>query len=439
MATKLILPALGMSQETGKILHWFKAEGDQVQQGEEVVEIETDKTTLPLEAPASGYLSEISAEVGADIPVGQVIALILTRAEVESRKLPGAGVPPVSSGAASGESLPAAAEPAGPGNLPKTSNGAANPAPRQDEHVSITIEPRLIAASPKARRLASERGLILTGLKGSGPLGAILFADVPAPAAAAAATATLPAPAQAAAALPEPVPAPALTGEKLSETISISNTWRIMADRLSQSWTTVPHFYLFREVNVSQLMAWKEKAQKRTSEKLTYTDLLVTVVAAALRKHPRLNAAWLNNSIQGNKDINIGLAVAINDGLVVPVIQGADTKRLSELAAERKSLVEKAQAGRLRPDNLSGGTFTISNLGMYGVDAFQAIINPPQAAILAVGRIKEKVVALAGQTRIQPIMTLSLSCDHRVVDGARGAQFLEELADLIEEPLGVLV
>jgi pyruvate dehydrogenase E2 component (dihydrolipoamide acetyltransferase) len=211
-----------------------------------------------------------------------------------------------------------------------------------------------------------------------------------------------------------------------------------MAERLSQAWTTIPHFYLLREVNATQLMAWLADARERSSEKNTYTDLLVKVTAMALRQHPRLNASWRNNTVVANPEVNVGLAVAIDDGLVVPVIHRADTLGLSQLAARRAELVARAQAGKLSPDDLGGGTFTISNLGMYGVDAFSAIVNPPQAAILAVSRIADRVAAVNGQPAVQPMMTLSLSCDHRVVDGARGAQFLQTLADLLENPLRLL-
>ena len=216
-----------------------------------------------------------------------------------------------------------------------------------------------------------------------------------------------------------------------------------MVERVSQAWTTIPHFYLLREVNATRLIAWRDDVQKRASAqnetgKITYTDLLVKLTAAALRQHLRLNASWQNGSIALNSDINIGLAVAVDEGLVVPVIHCADQMNLNQLAARRVGLVAKAQAGKLPLSDISNGTFTISNLGMYGVDAFNAIINPPQAAILAVSRIADRVVALNGQPVVQPMMTFSLSCDHRVVDGARGAQFLQTLTELVEDPMRLL-
>jgi pyruvate dehydrogenase E2 component (dihydrolipoamide acetyltransferase) len=215
-----------------------------------------------------------------------------------------------------------------------------------------------------------------------------------------------------------------------------------MAEHMTASWTTVPHFYLVREVDASRLITWREsltaRIEKGGSIKPTYTDLLVKLLGFTLREHPRLNASWINGNIQFNNNVNVGIAVATEQGLVVPVIHNADTAQVREIAAQRKDLVERAQNRKLRPADISDGTFTLSNLGMYNVDIFNAIINTPQAAILAVGRIAERVVPVNGQPAVRSMMTVSLSCDHRVVDGARAAQFLDELAGLIEEPAGML-
>jgi pyruvate dehydrogenase E2 component (dihydrolipoamide acetyltransferase) len=272
---------------------------------------------------------------------------------------------------------------------------------------AVATAARLAPASPKARRLAAERGVDLYIVRGSGPGGAVLAGDVPAQRAAAAAGA------------------------------GVSNVWRIMAERMTQSWTSAPHFYLVREVNATRLMTWRERAGKQGT-RVTYTDLLVRLAAAAIKQHPRVNVSWKDGRLITHTDVNVGLAVALEDGLVVPVLHRADTLTLAEIAARREDLVTRAQAGKLRPADIQGGTFTISNLGMYGVDAFNAIVNPPQAAILAVGRIAERVVAVSGQPAVQPVVVLTLSCDHRAVDGARGAQFLGALADLVEEPLALL-
>jgi pyruvate dehydrogenase E2 component (dihydrolipoamide acetyltransferase) len=298
----------------------------------------------------------------------------------------------------------------------------------QDKAAPTKATARLMMASPKARRLAAEQGKDLAVITGTGPGGAVLAADVLA--------ATVQAP-PATEEVAEVIAATETSAATANE-LTLGNTWRIMAQRTTQSWTSVPHFYLVREVNASRLITWREQILKRSAEKVTYTDLLVKIAAAALRMHPRLNVSWSEGNITLKQEVHIGLAVAIEEGLVVPVIHRADTLSLGEIARQRMELTAKAQAGKLRPQDISDGTFTMSNLGMYNVDAFNAIINQPQAAILAVGRISERVVPVHSQPAVQPMMVLTLSCDHRAVDGARGAQFLDTIATLIEEPLGLL-
>jgi len=238
---------------------------------------------------------------------------------------------------------------------------------------------------------------------------------------------------------PKPVASTPATAFSPNETeIPMSAAWARMVERLSSSWQSTPHFYLMREVNATNLMNWRQKAQEQTRSKITYTDLIVKLVAMVLRRHPQVNAHYLNGKLFLPADVNIGMAVATDDGLLVPVIHRADTLGLSEISAARIDLVNRGRAGKLRLEDMQGGTFTISNLGMYDVDAFNAMVNPGQAAILAVGRIAERVVAVNGQTVVQPIMVISISFDHRVVDGARGAQFLQTLATWIENPLAIL-
>ena len=442
MPTNVIMPALELAQETGKVLRWIKSPGDTVQKGEPLVEIETDKVTVEVEAPASGVLREVTAGVGDVVPVGKTIALIFAAGEAGASTTPagtGGFAAPTSTSSAAGSTGAVKASPLArklaeqhgvdltrittpSGRIEKADvmayvesqkapagNGAAAVVPAAQSSA------RLVAASPKARRLAGERGVDLRVVRGSGPGGAVLAGDVAAAKAPAAAAATASAAAQ-----------------------GVSNIWRIMAERMTSSWTTAPHFYLVREVNVSRLASWLQQARKQTGAHVTYTDLLVRLVAAAIARNPAVNGSWKDGTIVRNADINIGLAVALDDGLVVPVIHRADTLGLADLATRREDLVSRAQAGKLRPADIQGGGFTISNLGMFGVDAFNAIVNPPQAAILAVGRIADRVVALNGQPAVQPTMVLTLSCDHRALDGARGAQFLGALAELIEEPLALL-
>ncbi len=429
MPTNVIMPALELAQETGKVLRWMKAPGDTVRKGEPIVEIETDKVTVEIEAPASGILSSVTAQEGDVVPVGQTIALIAAAGEVATA----ATLSPVGRGQGEGaraegiKASPLARRIAEEHGVDlariKTASGKIEKADVLAfvESQKVTAPGngaavRLVAASPKARRLAVERGVELGAVRGSGPGGAVLTVDVPV----------------------APVATPPLTLPSPQRGEGVSTVWRIMAERMTASWTTAPHFYLVREVNVARLVAWLGTARKQTGARITYTDLLVKLVAATLAQHPRVNVSWKDGALERHAEINIGLAVALEDGLVVPVIARADTLGLKDIAARREDVVARAQAGKLRPADIQGGVFTISNLGMYGVDAFSAIVNPPQAAILAVGRIADRVVPVNGQPAVQPTMTLTLSCDHRALDGARGAQFLGALADLIEEPLALL-
>lgn len=428
------MPALEMAQDTGKLIQWLKQEGETVSKGEPLMEIETDKVTVEIEAPSSGRLANVTARPGDEVPVGEVIALILEPGEEASQPSPTMqSAQPAHTNFEPG--------PAKPGDQKPTSAGL-NASPlamrvaaqhgvdlRSVKPDSGRIEkadvlayvqkgaslgnggPRLSPASPKARRLAFDNNLQVEDIQGSGPGGAVLAADV-------------------SAVLSTVVPE--------VETLSVSNVWKVMVKRVTQSWTSAPHFYLQREVDASRLVTWREHAQRQTDQKITYTDLLVRVAAAGLKSHPRVNASWRADQITLNSEIHIGLAVAVEEGLIVPVIHQADQLSLDQIAQQRQDLVTRAESGKLNPDDLRNGTFTISNLGMYGVDAFNAVVNPPQAAILAVGRIAERVVPVKGQPVVRPMMVLSLSCDHRVVDGARGAQFLNTVAELIEEPLGIL-
>ena len=284
-----------------------------------------------------------------------------------------------------------------------------------------------VLASPKARRLARERGIDLASLAGNGPQGAVLAADVP----------LAVQPPTESITQPQPVPAPAASPP---DQPTVSRMWQIMAQRLTASWTSVPHFYLVREVDATGLQGWRSLLASKTPDRVnvTYTDLLTKLTALSLARFPRLNASWRDGEILFNPDINIGLAVAVPEGLLVPVVHKADQLQVQDIAARRTDLVARANRAALLPDDFAGGTFTISNLGMYGVDAFNAIVNPPQAAILAVARITDRVVAVDGQPAVRPMLTLTLSCDHRAVDGVMAAQFLDALAALIEEPLRAL-
>ena len=487
MATNVIMPALELAQETGKLLRWIKAPGDMVRKGEPIAEIETDKVTVELEAPASGILQDVTAQEGDVVPVGHTIAIIADSASPNLSPQGGRSgtLAPQGSGAVPTLSP----QGRGQGEGPTSDRIKASPLARKvaEAHnvdlahvrtasgkiekadVLAYVESRrtvatagnggpgtIVAASPKARRFAAERGIDLRALKGSGPEGAVLAMDVPA-----AAEPTGTAPLTSAPLTSKPLTSKPLTlpspqrgegvaagegggiprrgVEDAASQEKVGTVWRVMAERMAASWTSAPHFFLVREVTVARLGAWLDKARAQTGVRITYTDLLIKLVAAAIVQHPRVAVSWRDGVIERHPDVNVGLAVALEDGLVVPVIHRADTLGLKEIAARREDLVARAQAGKLRPADIQGGVFTISNLGMYGVDAFSAIVNPPQAAILAVGRITDRVIPVDGKPAVQPTMVLTLSCDHRALDGARGARFLGALADLIEEPLTLLV
>lgn len=401
MAISVVMPALEMAQETGKLLAWKKKEGESVRKGEPLLEIETDKAVVEVEAPGDGILAGITADVGAVIPVGKTIAWLVAPGEK----------PPMKSATAA----PAA----------RTSSGTA-------QQAAVAAAPAAKAAvaaaspqiSPKARRLANELGVDLAEIRGTGPHGVITAEDVQRFADSK----------QSGDAATQPVPAPTAG--------TLSQVTRLMAERTAQSWTSVPHFFLVRDVDASELLAtqkrFREAAEKTKGVAPTITDFLIALVAKTLAKHPRINASWTGEAIRSNPEINVSVAVAVKDGVVGVVIHKADALKIGEISVQRRELTERARAGRLRPADIAGGTFTLSNLGMYKVDGFSAIITPPQAAVLAVGAISERVVAVAGEAAVRPMMTMTLSSDHRVVDGARAAEFLSDLAEAIRHPENVV-
>jgi pyruvate dehydrogenase E2 component (dihydrolipoamide acetyltransferase) len=405
MALSVVMPALEMAQETGKLLAWLKKEGDAIRKGEMIAEIETDKAVFELEAPADGVLAGVKSSAGDTVPVGQTIAWIVARGE----QPPVDGVAEAAARAMKEQARPSAATAAPPAPS-AAAGGAAGGA-------SAPKGPG--RASPKARRIAEEHGIDISQIRGTGPDGSITGEDV---LAAAASLKAAPAAAKQA-----PQPAPVSTPAAAS---SMSAVARLMAERTTQSWTQAPHFFLVRELDAGGLIA----ARKGLGEGFTITDLLISITARTLAKHPKLNASWNAGAIHLNPDINVTIAIAVDDGVAGAVIPKADAASLADIAAQRKQLAERARAGRLRPSDVAGGTFTISNLGMYNVDAFNAIITPPQAAILAVGRIADRVVPVNGAPGIRPMLTLTLSSDHRVVDGAQSARFLNDLCEALTQP-----
>jgi pyruvate dehydrogenase E2 component (dihydrolipoamide acetyltransferase) len=393
MAISVVMPALELTQETGKLVAWRKKEGERVAKGEPLLEIETDKAVVEIEAPAEGILAGIRAHEGAVIPVGQTIAWIVTPGEVA----PADEASPKSEGRRA-----SAVEQAG-------ETGA------QTSQETARAETKI---SPKARLLAREKGIDIHRLRGSGGAGEILASDVLAAAGSQGLAASSPA-------------------VGVGGVVSLGSIGRLMAERTTQSWISVPHFFVVREVDAGPLLEARKrlsaKIEKTSGARLTHTDLLIALVARALARHSRMNASWSSEGLRQNRQVNIGVAMAVEDGVVAAVIRDADVAGLSEIAVQRRDLTERARANKLRPADISGATFTISNLGMYQVDAFTAIINPPQAGILAIGRIADRVVPVDGRPGIRPMVTLTLSCDHRVVDGAGAAKFLNDLAESIRE------
>lgn len=398
------MPALEMAQDTGKLVAWRKQEGEEIRKGEILLEIETDKAVVEIEALADGVLAGVKAAPGDVIPVGQTIAWIL----------------------ATGESIPTEESSTRPADgASKTSAVTSSDATKSSAKASTAANRARI--SPKARRIAQERGIDIASLTGSGPDGEILVSDV------LAAEPAAPNETRSAGSA-----SPSVAGAKRPAQ-ALSTVARLMAERTTQSWNTVPHFFVTREIDAGGLNDAREKLSRSTGEprgaRVTHTDLLIAAVARALEKHPRLNASWAGQAIHYHDEINIGLAMAVDDGVVTGVIRNSNKIDVAGIALQRSELADRARSGRLRPDDISGATFTISNLGMYHVDAFTAIIVPPQAAILAVGVIADRVVAVEGKPTVRPMISLTLSCDHRVVDGVRAGEFMHTLAAAMQKPM----
>jgi pyruvate dehydrogenase E2 component (dihydrolipoamide acetyltransferase) len=394
MAISVVMPALEMAQETGKLLAWRKKEGEQVRKGEPLLEIETDKAVVEVEAPGDGVLASVTAKVGDEIPVGHTIAWLLKP----------------------GEQAPTAE------SQPDTPSARATSAPeRAVVAVASVADSRSVATppiSPKARRLAKEIGVDLSKLIGTGPEGVITAKDVQS--------------------FADSKPGSGNIASSTGQSEPLSAIARLMAERTTQSWTSVPHFFVNCSADAAALLEFQRKSTAQIQEpgagKLSITDLLVGIVARVLEKHPRVNSSWADGTIKPNKDVDISVAMAVKDGVVNAVIHSAQSKTLTEICAKRQELIELARNNRLRPADISGGTFTISNLGMFKVEEFTAIIPQPQAAILAVGGISDRVVAVDGKPAVRPVMTMTLSSDHRVIDGARAAKFLRDLVGAIQEP-----
>jgi pyruvate dehydrogenase E2 component (dihydrolipoamide acetyltransferase) len=397
VATEVILPRLGQGMESGTIVRWLKSEGEAVEKGEPLFELDTDKVTQEVEAEAAGVLLKIAVAEG-EVPVGRTVAFIGSEGE---------DVPEVAAAAAPAEeaATPSESEPA-----------PAAEAPREAEVASGNGR---IKASPLARRIARERGIELSGIRGTGPDGRIVAEDVEraeagGPAAPLAAHAPLP------------------SGEV--ERIPLSSIRKTIARRLTEAWQ-IPVFQLQASADMTRVNALVARLRDRDPDvRVTVTDVLTKVCAQALMRHREVNAEFTEDAILLHPSANVGLAVAAPQGLVVPVVRGAERLSLTEIAGVRADLVGRARENKLRAGDLEGGTFTISNLGMYAVERFTAVLNPPQAAIVAVGATEERVVPVGGETAVRPMVTLTGTFDHRAVDGAPAAAFLQTLTESLEDP-----
>ncbi len=445
----LVMPRLSDSMEEGTIVKWLKSVGDEVALGEELVEIETDKANMTYESDTAGVLSEIVAEEGATLAIGEVIARVggevsgeggdgATAGAVSGRERPGSNGGEPSDGATGPESDTAQErpEPAPVATPPPPSASARGPSASTPGTSGSRVK-----ASPIAKRIAQDRGIELAGLSGSGPGGRIVKADVELAARGAAAAApaapSLPAGAGASAA---PGPGSVETAKGSTEVVELSKLQQTVARRMAESKAVAPHFYLQAEVDMTAAVAARGrlKASAPEGESVpTFNDMVVKACAIALREMPRANGAYKDGRIELYSRVNVGVAVAAQDALVVPTVFDADTKGLKRISADTRALAGKVRDGSITPPELSGGTFTVSNLGMYGVSNFQAVINTPQAAILSVGEVKQKPAVVEGEILPRDLMGVTLACDHRILYGADGAVFLKRVRELLEEPLGL--
>jgi len=421
------MPKMSDTMEEGTISAWHKKVGDTVESGELMAEVDTDKATMEYESYNDGTVLYLGAAEGEAVKVDGILAIVgepgadyetLIKAEAQS----GAEEAPV-------QAPEAPAPAATPAASAAPASSAPSPAP-----VATTANGR-VKASPLAKRLASEKGIDISQVPGSGEGGRIIKRDVEGfvPAAAPSTHSV------AAAEAPAPVQLPTIVGEESFEEVKLSQMRKVIARRLGESKFAAPHFYLTMEINMDKAIEARKSMNEVSPVKISFNDMVIKAAAVALRKHPGVNSSWLEDRIRTNHHVHIGVAVAVDEGLLVPVVRFADNKPLSHISAEVKDLGGKAKSKKLQPQEMEGNTFTISNLGMFGIEEFTAIINPPDACIMAVGGIKQTAIVKDGQLAIGNIMKVTMSCDHRVVDGAVGSAFLQTFKSLLEDPVRILV
>jgi pyruvate dehydrogenase E2 component (dihydrolipoamide acetyltransferase) len=402
MATKVVMEALSPTMEEGRLINWLKKEGDAVKSGDTLAEVETDKAVMELVARGDGVLRKIVTPPGTTVSVGSLVAVIGGKDE-DISSIAG-GAPSAAPSKPAAPSAPAARA------TPSTPSTPATP--------SASAEGARVKASPLARRVAKDEGINLASVHGSGPGGRIIRRDL-----------------SGAAATPA-IPAIPTTGPFTD--VPLTQIRKTIAKRLTQSLAPIPHFFLTSEIDMERAADAREALNNLGEGKVSFNDIIIKVVATALAQHKECNAWWQDDHIRYFADAHIGMAVAIDDGLITPVIRSAQAKSLRQIAAEAKDLADRARARKLKPDEYTGSTFSISNLGMLDIDDFTAVINPPEAGILAIGAIVPKPVAVGGEVRIRRRMRVTMSCDHRVIDGALGARFLQAVKRMLENPMALV-
>ena len=418
MAEIVRLPKMSDTMTEGVIVKWNYKVGDSVKSGDILAEVETDKATMDMEVYAKGTILHLAVSEGDATPVDSIIAIVGAAGEDFQSLLSGNNAPAATENkvaeTTTADALASSAPTTTPSIAASTASTASNNSSNSDR----------LKASPLAKKLAEEKGINIQDIAGTGENGRIVKKDIENYSPAASAS--------------TPISAPVSGVESFHE-VNVSQMRKTIASRLAESKFTAPHFYLTVEINMDKASAAREQMNAISDVKISMNDLVVKATAASLRKNPNINSSWLGSKIRYNHHIHIGVAMAVEDGLLVPVVRFADQKSLSQISTEVKEYGKKAKEKKLQPQDWAGNTFTISNLGMFGIDEFTAIINPPDACILAVGGVKETVGVVNGEIKPVKVMKVTLSCDHRVVDGATGAQFLKTLKDYLEEPVKLLV
>ena len=424
MAEIVYMPKLSDTMTEGVVASWTKKVGDQVEAGEILAEIETDKATMEFESFYDGVLLHVGVETGSKAPVNAVLAIIGEKDEDVKAILAAESKKPSDSDSVESPKEEVVKEVDEPKPITIKAEPLKTPQPKEEPQAKVNSSGDRIFASPLAKKLASERGIELSKVKGTGSNGRIIKVDID-----------------------NYLPYSGGSSYKASEGLTevtytdepVSQMREVIARRLAESKFTAPHFYLNLEINMEHAISFRVQANSKEGVKISYNDMVVKAVALSLREHPAVNSAWMGDFIRRNEHVNIGVAVAVDEGLLVPVVRFADTKGMDQISAEVKDFAQKAKNKKLQPSDWEGNTFTISNLGMFGIDSFTAIVNPPDSCILAVGGIKEVPVVKDGSLVPGNIMKVTLSCDHRVVDGALGAAFLQTFKAYLENPVTMLL